>query len=79
MVRVNETTGIEIEPAVMEQLQLEPKMFERSEVLDYLDVVGLKVCCSASFPLCFAHCAGAERSGSSRSTSSIKPKGSSTT
>jgi hypothetical protein len=42
MVRVNETAGIEIEPAVMEQLQSEPKMFERSEVLDYLDVIGLR-------------------------------------
>jgi tetratricopeptide (TPR) repeat protein len=42
MVRVNAMTGIEIEPAVMEQLQREPKMFDRAEVLDYLDVIGLR-------------------------------------
>ncbi len=42
MMRVNAMTGIEIEPAVMEQLQKEPKMFDRAEMLDYLDVIGLK-------------------------------------
>ena len=42
MARVNTMTGVEVEPAVMEQLQAEPKMFDRAEVLDYLDVVGLR-------------------------------------
>lgn len=42
MARVNMMTGVEVEPAVMEQLQAEPKMFDRAEVLDYLDVIGLR-------------------------------------
>ena len=42
MVRINIMTGIEVEPAVMEQFQREPKMFDRAEVLDYLDIVGLR-------------------------------------